>query len=171
MKHYKILVIETEVEDYDDYADPEVEQKVNTFDNFKDFSDQYKNQLPEFTKGYTLVKTSDLAMFQTKPPLELESNFVYSTKTSYYSKQYKEFKQGLAGIQFTSYEEFQPETKFYIEVSLASLRKAFPQVDEKFKKIEAEEAKKEAEKTKRAEARKKKELERAKALLKEAGEL
>lgn len=63
------------------------------------------------------------------------------------------------------------DSKFYIEVSIESMRKAFPKIDAKFKELENKAKQLEEAKKLKAEKARLAAIEKAKALLKEEGEL
>lgn len=193
MKQYKILVVETE-SFYDEWEGAEVTQKVYEYDTFQELSQKWKDELPEFEqtqynnavayvinnlknnktdalpKGYSLVKNSDLKVLQTKEPLDLESNIVMKHPRNYYYY-WKEMTQIFATLTEQQIKDEIKDSKFYIEVSVESMRKAFPKIDEKFKELEMKAKEREEKKSKALEAKKQKEIEKAKALLKEVGEL
>lgn len=193
MKQYKILVIETE-SFYDEWEGTEVTQKVYEYDTFQELSQKWKNELPAFEqtqynnavayvinnlknnkidalpKGYSLVKNSDLKVLQTKEPLELESNIVMKHPRNYYYN-WKEMTQIFATLNEKQIKDQVKDSKFYIEVSVESMRKAFPKIDAKFKELENKAKQLEEAKKLKAEKVRLAAIEKAKALLKEEGEL
>jgi DNA-binding transcriptional regulator GbsR (MarR family) len=84
---------------------------------------------------------------------------------------WKEMTQIFATLNEEQIKDQVKDSKFYIEVSIESMRKAFPKIDAKFKELENKAKQLEEAKKLKAEKARLAAIEKAKALLKEEGEL